>query len=99
MLSVATNPALVAHLYRRAGFGATPAELDDLSHKSWADLVDGLLAGLSGADRAGDAVPLPHLTTLPESSVPGYYYNGWEEYTNLVTWWLKRMVVTGTPLR
>ena len=37
---VATNPALVAHLYRRAGFGATPAELDELSQHSWTDLVD-----------------------------------------------------------
>ena len=53
MLSVATNPALVAHLYRRAGFGATPAELEELSHKSWTELVDGLIAGLSGPDRRG----------------------------------------------
>ena len=59
MLSVATNPALVAHLYRRAGFGATPAELDDLSRKSWTELVDGLLSGLTGPDPGGDAVPLP----------------------------------------
>ena len=72
MYSVATNPALVAHLYRRAGFGAIPAEIDDLTQDSWAELVDGLLAGLSGPDRAGEAVPLPHLTTLPESNVPGY---------------------------
>ena len=99
MLSVATNPALVAHLYRRAGFGATPAELDDLSRKSWTELVDGLLAGLTGPGPAADAVPLPHLTTLPESNVPGYYYNGWQEYSNLVNWWLGRMVVTDTPLR
>ena len=96
---MATNPALVAHLYRRAGFGATPAQLDDLSRRSWADLVDGLLAGLSGPDPAGDAVKLPHLTTVPESNVPGYHYNGWTEYTDLITWWLERMVVTGTPLR
>ena len=96
---MATNPALVAHLYRRAGFGVTAAELDDLSRQSWADLVDGLLAGLSGPDRAADAVQLPHLTTIPESNVPGYYSNGYEEYTNLVAWWLERMIVTDTPLR
>jgi uncharacterized protein (DUF1800 family) len=99
MFGVATNPALVAHLYRRAGFGATPAELDELSQHSWTDLVDGLLAGLTGPDPAGDAVPLPHLTTVPESNVPGYYYNAWNEYIDLITWWLGRMVVTGTPLR
>jgi uncharacterized protein (DUF1800 family) len=96
---VATNPALVAHLYRRAGFGATPAELDDLSQRSWADLVDELLAGLSGPDPAGDAVELPHLTSIPEANVPGYNYNGWNEYNSLITWWVQRMVVTSTPLR
>lgn len=94
-----TNPALVAHLYRRAGFGATSAELDELSQHTWADLVDGLLAGLSGPDRTGDQVTLPHLTTVPEANVPGYQYNGWDEYTNLISWWLERMVVTSTPLR
>jgi uncharacterized protein (DUF1800 family) len=96
---VATNPALVAHLYRRAGFGSTPAELDALSQHSWADLVDGLLAGLSGPDRTGDAVELPHLTTIPEANSPGHNYNGWEEYNNLIAWWVQRMVVTSTPLR
>jgi hypothetical protein len=96
---VATNPALVAHLYRRAGFGVTAAQLDDLSGKSWADLVDGLLAGLSAPDPASEAVQLPHLTSLPESNVPGYHFNGWQEYNDLITWWLQRMVVTSTPLR
>ena len=96
---MATNPALVAHLYRRAGFGALPAELDELSQHSWTDLVDNLLAGLSGPDHAGDAVPLPHLTSIPESNVPGYQFNGWEEYNNLISWWLERMIVTSTPLR
>jgi uncharacterized protein (DUF1800 family) len=96
---VATNPALVAHLYRRAGFGATPAQLEELSQHSWADLVDGLLAGLSEPDHTGDAVPLPHLTGIPESNVPNYQYNGWQEYNDLISWWLARMVVTSTPLR
>ena len=39
------------------------------------------LAGLGLADPAGDAVPLPHLTTVPESNVPGYHYNGWASTT------------------
>lgn len=96
---MATNPALVAHLYRRAGFGATPAQLDELSQHSWAELVDGLLAGLSKPDRSGDALPLPHLTPVPKSNVAGYQYNEYEEYANLINWWLARMVVTDTPLR
>jgi uncharacterized protein (DUF1800 family) len=96
---VATNPALVAHLYRRAGFGVTPAELDDLSQRSWAELVDNLLAGLTGPDPAGEAVELPHLTSMPEANTPGYNSNNWEEYVNLIAWWAQRMVVTSTPLR
>jgi len=96
---VATNPALVAHLYRRAGFGASPAQLDELSQRKWPELVDELLAGLSGPDPAGDAVQLPHLTSVPESNVPGYNFNGWQEYQALIGWWVERMVVTSTPLR
>jgi uncharacterized protein (DUF1800 family) len=96
---MATNPELVAHLYRRAGFGATPAEIEKLSQLSWADLVDGLLAGLSGPDRADSTVTLPHLTSMPQANVPGYHYNDWQEYTELVNWWLGRMAVTSTPLR
>lgn len=89
----------MAHLYRRAGFGATTAELERLSHYSWSELVDQLLAGLSGPDPTGDAVKLPQLTSIPQSNVPNYQYNGWDEYNNLITWWLERMVVTSTPLR
>ncbi|HTV12995.1 MAG TPA: DUF1800 domain-containing protein [Acidimicrobiales bacterium] len=99
MSGVGTNPALVAHLYRRAGFGATPGELQALSDKSWDELVGELIAGLSAPDPAGDAVTLPHLTSIPESNVPGYQLNGWVEYANLISWWLARMVVTSTPLR
>lgn len=96
---MATDPALVAHLYRRAGFGATPAELEELSTKSWADLVDGLLEGLSKPDPSGQAVTVPHLTSIPEANVEGYNYDGWQEYIDLIAWWLERMAVTSTPLR
>ena len=89
----------MAHLYRRAGFGATSAEIEQLSQHSWEDLVGGLISGLSGPDPTGDAVPLPHLTSIPQANVPGYRYNGWQEYVNLINWWLERMVVTSTPLR
>jgi uncharacterized protein (DUF1800 family) len=61
--------------------------------------VDELLAGLSGPDPAGDAVPVPHLTSMPEANTPNYNYNGWNEYNALITWWVQRMVVTNTPLR
>ncbi len=94
-----TDPGLVAHLYRRAGFGAAPSQIEALSAHSWTDLVGSLVAGLSEPDPGGDAVKPPHLTTLPESAVPGYHYNSWTEYTELVSWWAQRMVATSTPLR
>jgi uncharacterized protein (DUF1800 family) len=96
---VATPPELVTHLYRRAGFGVGTAEAERLSHSSWTTLVDGLLAGLHDKDTTGDAVPVPHLTTLPEAATPGYTSNGYNEWLDLVTWWIERMVVTDTPLR
>ena len=38
-----TDPALVAHLYRRAGFGITREQVDRLSERDYADIVDFLL--------------------------------------------------------
>lgn len=96
---VSTNPALVAHLYRRAGFGATPDQIEALSHKSWTELVDDLLAGLTKPDPAGEAVPKPQLTSIPQSNVNSYKYDGWQEYLDVVTWWLQRMAATSTPLK
>lgn len=96
---MATNPQLVAHLYRRAGFGVTNSELAALSKQSWSELVTGIMDGLKLPDTAGDKVLLPHLTTIPQSNTPGYVYNGWNEFVELVTWWIDRMVVTDTPLR
>ncbi len=96
---VATNPALVAHLYRRAGFGALPAELDELSRTQLDRSGGRSPCRLERADPGGRGRPAPHLTTIPQSNVPGYQFNGWEEYNNLISWWLERMIVTSTPLR
>ncbi|SVC32852.1 uncharacterized protein METZ01_LOCUS285706, partial [marine metagenome] len=38
-----TDPALIAHLYRRAGFGATRDQIDQLSEQSYEDIVEFLL--------------------------------------------------------
>ena len=39
-----SDRALVAHLMRRAGFGATPAELDELTEsKTYDEIVDDLV--------------------------------------------------------
>jgi uncharacterized protein (DUF1800 family) len=89
----------VAHLYRRAGFGATPAELRSLQKQSWSSLVGDLLAGLSRPDHGASKAQLPHLTSVPESNVPGYRWDGYGEFVDLVTWWVQRMILTETPLR
>jgi uncharacterized protein (DUF1800 family) len=89
----------LAHLYRRAGFGATQAEIDAAAEKGYDAAVEELLAGLTAKDSAGDALKLPTLTPLAQSSIPGFNYNDYNEFTDLSTWWLDRMIVTDTPLR
>ncbi|MGO8877660.1 MAG: DUF1800 family protein, partial [Acidimicrobiales bacterium] len=96
---MATNPQLVAHLHRRAGFGATASSVAEMSKRSWSELVSELIEGLSARDAAGDRVPLPHLTTIPQANVPGYTFDAWNEFSELITWWIERMVVSDTPLR
>ncbi len=97
--AVSSDEKLLAHLYRRAGFGATPEELERGVKLGFDAAVDELVAGLHEKDHAGDAVRVPHLTTLPELQVPGYQYNNYQEFIDLTTWWIERMIVTDTPLR
>ena len=40
---VSEKRSLVAHLMRRAGFGATQKELDDLENQAYDDIVDSIL--------------------------------------------------------
>jgi uncharacterized protein (DUF1800 family) len=88
-----------AHLYRRAGFGATQAEIDAAERLGYDAAVDGLLDGLRAPDIAGSALEMPHLTPLAQSSIPGFTYDDYSEFIALSTWWIDRMVVTDTPLR
>jgi len=89
----------LAHLYRRAGFGATQAEIDAAAKLGYDAAVDQLVAGLTARDRSGDALKLPTLTPLAQSNIPGFNYNDYDEFINLSTWWLDLMVITDTPLR
>ena len=87
-----TDPGLrpsLAHLFRRAGFGATSAELDAAVTAGYAATVEQLL---TGPDPAADAIALPTLTQ-PPNAVPN------DEQTPLVIWWLQRMVASTCPLR
>jgi uncharacterized protein (DUF1800 family) len=101
----------LAHLYRRAGFGATPAELDAAEARGYQATVD-LLLDLSAADPGADAVPLPSLTG--DSALSGPASAGstagtaarraanhqlGQENLALISWWLQRMVAAHNPLR
>ncbi len=98
----------LALLYRRAGFGARPAELDALAAGGYEAAVDALVAGTGDMpDPAGDAVPLPSLTApqprsqaAPESAArKAQQAQLHSELLALQTWWLDRMITTATPLR
>jgi uncharacterized protein (DUF1800 family) len=101
----------IAHLYRRAGFGAHPDEIDRATTAGYQATVESLLAGLRAPDPAGDAVALPDLGT---ATVPGAapadpaarqaaarQRRAVEHlrYLALQRWWLDRMIATSTPLR
>ena len=79
-----SDRALVAHLMRRAGFGATPAELDAFTRdKTYEEIVDGL-------------VNPEQFPELDESFIDRYY--GGELVAVHVGKWLYRMVNTQRPL-
>jgi uncharacterized protein (DUF1800 family) len=98
-MTTSSTASALAHLYRRAGFGATQAEIEAAAKLGFDATVEKLLAGLSEKDVSGDALKLPTLTPLAQSSIPGFTYNDYNEFIELSTWWLDRMVVTDTPLR
>ncbi|ETX08505.1 DUF1800 domain-containing protein [Candidatus Entotheonella palauensis] len=76
--------SLVAHLMRRAGFGATPAELDVLtSEKTYEEIVD-------------DLIHPDRFPALDTSYIDRYY--GGELVAIHVGKWLYRMVNTQRPL-
>ena len=74
----------IAHLFRRAGFGATPEELDDLTEqKSYEEIVDELVN--------------PEKCEHIDDSFVDRYYSG-EGVPPYVGKWLFRMVNTKRPL-
>src|SRR5271165_1771845 len=98
-MTASSTSRVLSHLYRRAGFGATPKELQRAKKLGFDAVVDELLAGLDGPDRSGDALKVPRLTPLAEANVPGFHFDDYNEFIELSTWWLDRMIVTDTPLR
>ncbi len=79
-----SDRALVAHLMRRAGFGATPIELDHLiREKTYEEIVD-------------DLVSPERFPELDQSYIDRYY--GGEPVAVHVGKWMYRMVNTQRPL-
>jgi uncharacterized protein (DUF1800 family) len=80
----------IPHLIRRAGFGATPAELQKYQNMGFSSAVDYLLNYQSI-----DNSQLP-----PQPDIPLTYSGkrSGKELTALATWWLDRMVRTNRPL-
>ena len=79
-----SDRSLVAHLMRRAGFGATAAELDALtSDKTYEEIVDDLVT--------------PERFPAIDMSYVERYYGGEETFTH-VGKWLYRMINTKRPL-
>ena len=84
---VSEKRSLVAHLMRRAGFGATQKELDDLENQAYDDIVDSILD-------PGDS------NHLPEFFIRRFHTEVHEQRVG--PWaakeWLYRMVTTETPI-
>ncbi|MCD5399359.1 MAG: DUF1800 domain-containing protein, partial [Dehalococcoidia bacterium] len=78
---------LMAHLMRRAGFGATRAELEEIVDKGYEETVEELLFPRD-ARRLGDDVIRRYHVDIHESRIP----------EPPATEWLYRMVTTSSPL-
>ena len=81
------NRRLLAHLMRRAGFGATSSELDELSEISYEDVVDNLLDPLDESWMGEHLIRRFHHEQSGKMSAFGP-----SEY------WLYQMVTTKAPL-
>jgi uncharacterized protein (DUF1800 family) len=81
------QPADIAHLLRRAGFGGTATEIAALATQPLETTVDALL---DFSTAPADVEP-PFLT---DASL-----GDWEKLFRLQAWWLDRMCTTSTPLQ
>src|SRR5579884_678240 len=84
----------VAHLLRRAGFGATPAELDQYTALGFAGVVDRLLHPEQVDDSATDQQVAP-LALSTDATDP----TARKEIENAKFYWLNRMLYTQRPLQ
>src|SRR5579859_1823851 len=84
------NPrSQVAHLLRRAGFGATEAELDQYTPLGFAGALERLLNPEQVDDSATDQLLAPFTTDLGDP----------KKIESAKFWWLNRMLYTQRPLQ
>ena len=78
---------LIAHLMRRAGFGATSNEIDELAYKSYDDIVQ-------------DLVYPENVSWMGDHLVRRFHYehSGMMSLEGPACYWLYRMVTTDAPL-
>ncbi|MCA1733608.1 MAG: DUF1800 domain-containing protein, partial [Acidobacteria bacterium] len=84
-MAIVWNRDAAAHLYRRAGFGATPQELDRALEEGMEATVAGLI-DYEGVDNSALEARLAALGPEPSTAI------------EILTWWLTRMVFTARPL-
>ena len=94
----------LAHLYRRAGFGATPAELDAAVRAGYAVTVASLVTPATTSDAGVRATPTPtfdvverpgkNATTAQRKQVAATLRS---DASELMLWWLDRMVMCTNP--
>jgi uncharacterized protein (DUF1800 family) len=85
------NRSAVAHLLRRAGFGASGAEIDAAAKAGYEATVAALVAP-AGADPGVAATPAPALPLTKDKKG-----NAQADY-QMVGWWLARMAAVTQPL-
>jgi uncharacterized protein (DUF1800 family) len=83
-LSMPMTAAEISHLYRRAGFGATPTQLAALAGLSRAQVVNALL---------DSAIPEPTYPTLSPAD------SDYQQLVVIRRWWLQQMTESQNPVR
>jgi uncharacterized protein (DUF1800 family) len=108
---VTTVRSDIAHLYRRAGFGASPAQLEAGVAAGYEATVDGLVAGAAAtSDPPADQVTPPNFAPYQRPSAPTGSTSARaqqkaqlqverSELAPLQNWWLDRMIASAAPLR
>jgi len=94
-MTIAWNRESAAHLARRAGFGATPAELDQFVAEGLDSTVDRFVR-FEGIDNTALETDLLRLTTIqPPAAAPLYDLT---RVQGIQKWFLHRMAFTRRPL-